>query len=146
MHQQRRSAQHLHVLVAAVLLLGAPAARAQAPKARPPAAAPEAVAPRPTPEEEAAKARAAARAAERAAAQQALNERVLAREFDAGDLKKIDEEVEANLKKKVKPVEQAPQGWQPGWTCAELWRLRPGDWASYRNCRYYHRYYGRYWR
>jgi len=87
-----------------------------------------------------------ARAAQRAAAQKALNDQVMAKEFKVEDPKKIDAYVEEQMKKKVKPVEQPPARWQPGFTCNDLLHLQPVDWVGYRNCRYYYRYHGRYWR
>jgi len=32
--------------------------------------------------------------------------------------------------------------WRPGYTCRDLLRH---NWTQYRNCRYYYRYYGRYY-
>lgn len=87
-----------------------------------------------------------ARAAQRAAAQKALNDRVMAQEFKVADPRQIDAYVEEQLKKKVKPVEQAPPGWRPGYTCNDLLGFVPVNWVAYRNCRYYYRYHGRYWR
>jgi hypothetical protein len=93
-----------------------------------------------------AKAKAAERAAARAAGQKALNDQIMAKEFKVEDPKKIDAYVEEQMKKKVKPVEQPPPRWQPGYTCNDLLHFQPVDWVTYRNCRYYYRYYGRYWR
>ena len=47
------------------------------------------------------------------------------------------------MAKDLKPeVTQAPKGWQPGWTCRNVYSY---GWRTYRNCRYYRHYYGYYW-
>ena len=134
------------LLLAAALGFGPGRAPADDQRPAGPAAKKEAAAPAPPSAEDEARLRAAERAAARAAAQKALNDQVLAREFKVEDPRKIEEQVEEQLKKKVQPVEQAPVVWRVGWTCQDLLQLRPVDWLSYRNCRYYYRYYGRYWR
>ncbi|RMH36381.1 MAG: hypothetical protein D6690_05915 [Nitrospirae bacterium] len=75
------------------------------------------------------------------ALQRALNQQVLDRPFDPGDRAAVDKYLEESLKKGVKPVESPPPGWRPGWTCANL----TYSFRWYRNCLYYHHYYGYYW-
>lgn len=79
------------------------------------------------------------------AMQKRLNAEALASPFNAGDIKKADAYAEDALKKKVEPVAIAPSYWQPGWSCGHLTSYRYYNYYDYRNCVYYHRYYGRYW-
>lgn len=88
---------------------------------------------------------AASSAEERAEMQRRLNEEVMSRPFDAGDVAKADAYAEEALKKKVRPVERFPSYWQPGWTCAHITRSPYYRYSDYRDCVYYHRYHGRYW-
>ncbi len=76
------------------------------------------------------------------AMQQALNAGVLAKPFSVEDEAKIDEYIKQSMKKDLKPIAKAPSYWQPGYTCANIASY---GWRQYRNCRYYYRYYGRYW-
>lgn len=81
--------------------------------------------------------------AEMRAMQQALNKQVLEQPFSVEDEAKIDAYVKEAMKKDLKPeVTKAPSYWQPGYTCANIYSY---GWSAYRNCRYYLRYYGRYW-
>jgi hypothetical protein len=73
--------------------------------------------------------------------QKQLNAGVMAKPFSVEDEAKIDAYVKDAMKKDLKPKESAPSYWQPGWTCNNLY----GHYYDYRDCRYYHRYYGRYW-
>lgn len=83
--------------------------------------------------------------AARAERQRALNEEVLAAAFDPGDVDKAKAYAEEAIKKKLKPVATPPPYWQPGWSCGHLTRYHYYRYSHYRNCIYYHRYYGRYW-
>lgn len=74
--------------------------------------------------------------------QRKLNKQVVEKPFSVEDAAKIDAYVADALKKNVKPRPQAPEYWQPGYTCANLWSH---SYYDYRDCAYYHRYYGRYW-
>jgi hypothetical protein len=84
--------------------------------------------------------------AEREAAQRALNQQVLSRPFDAGDVDKARVYSEEAKKSNVAPVAQPPAYWVPGWTCANLTAYAYYNYMDYRNCVYYNYYYGRYWR
>lgn len=78
---------------------------------------------------------------EMAAMQKALNQKVLDRPFNPGDRAAVDAYLEESFKKGVLPKEVRPEGWRPGYTCDNLrYSL-----YQYRDCRYYHRYYGRYY-
>lgn len=78
--------------------------------------------------------------------QRALNEQVMATPFNPGDMKKAQAWAEEAKKQGVAPVAQAPNYWVPGWTCANLTVYPQYYYGDYRNCIYYHHYYGRYWR
>ena len=73
--------------------------------------------------------------------QKQLNAGVMAKPFSVEDEAKIDAYVQDAMKKDIKPKQSAPSYWQPGWTCNNLY----GHYYDYRDCMYYHRYYGRYW-
>ena len=79
-------------------------------------------------------------------AQRALNERVLAAPFNPGDVKKAQDWATEAKRNHVPPVAQPPAYWQPGWTCASLIGYAGYYYGDYRNCIYYHAYYGSYWR
>ncbi len=75
--------------------------------------------------------------------QRKLNAEVMEKPFSVEDEKKIDAYVKEAMAKDLKPeVQKAPSYWRPGYTCANIYSH---GWRAYRNCRYYHRYYGRYW-
>lgn len=78
------------------------------------------------------------------AMQRQLNAEVLSSPFNPGDVKKAEAYADEALKNKVQPV-AAPSYWQPGWSCSNLTYYRYYSYYDYRNCIYYHRYYGRYW-
>ncbi len=75
------------------------------------------------------------------AMQRALNQQVLDKPFNPGDKAAVEAYLEDAIKKGVKPIETRPQGWAPGWTCNNL----VYSYRAYRDCRYYHRYHGRYY-
>jgi hypothetical protein len=79
---------------------------------------------------------------EMAEMQRHLNRQVMGKPFSVEDAAKIDAYVADAMKKGLKPVEQAPSYWQPGFTCNDLWGR---SYYDYRNCAYYRHYYGRYW-
>lgn len=79
---------------------------------------------------------------EMAAMQRQLNSEVMAQGFDPGDLAKLDAYMADALKKDIKPVAKPPSYWRPGYTCNNIYSY---GYRAWRNCRYYHRYYGRYW-
>lgn len=71
-----------------------------------------------------------------------LNGEVMSRPFLAERPKEVDNYIESMLKKNVKPPEYQGTYWRRGYTCRDLLRY---NWTQYRNCRYYHRYHGRYY-
>ncbi len=79
---------------------------------------------------------------EMAAIQKQLNADVLSKQFNPGDVEKVDKYIEESMKKDLKPVEKSPSYWKPGMNCNDLYRY---SWRAYRDCRYYYRYYGYYW-
>ncbi len=78
--------------------------------------------------------------------QKQLNQQVMSSAFNAGDIKKAEAYAEEAKKSGIPPVVQPPTYWAPGWTCANLTSYRHYYYNDYRNCVYYHHYYGRYWR
>ncbi len=75
------------------------------------------------------------------AMQKALNQKTMERPFNPGDKAAVDAYVEESLRNGVIPRDRRPDGWAPGYTCDNLrYSL-----YQYRDCRYYHRYYGRYY-
>ena len=74
--------------------------------------------------------------------QKKLNAEVMAEEFLAEEPEKVDAYIKEAMKKNLKPPEYEGTHWQPGYTCHDLLRY---SWLEYRNCRYYHRYHGRYY-
>lgn len=74
--------------------------------------------------------------------QQQLNAEVMSKPFLAERPEEVDAYIKGMLEKNVKPPEYSGKYWRPGYTCRNLLRY---DWTEYRNCRYYHRYYGRYY-
>lgn len=83
---------------------------------------------------------------EREAMQRKLNESVMAAPFDPGDISKAEAYAEQAKKSNIPPVAQPPAYWAPGWTCSNLTSYAYYNYGDYRNCIYYHHYYGRYWR
>lgn len=71
-----------------------------------------------------------------------LNNEVMSRPFLAEKPKEVDAYIKGMLEKKVKPGEYMGSHWRTGYTCRDLLRY---NWTQYRNCRYYHRYHGRYY-
>lgn len=77
-----------------------------------------------------------------AAMQKRLNEEVMSQEFLAEEPEKVDAYIKEAMKKNLKPEEYQGTHWRRGYTCHDLLRY---SWYEYRNCRYYYRYYGRYY-
>lgn len=71
-----------------------------------------------------------------------LNGQVMSRPFLAEKPKEVDAYIKSMLEKNVKPPEYVGSHWRTGYTCRDLLRY---NWTQYRNCRYYHRYHGRYY-
>ncbi len=74
--------------------------------------------------------------------QRQLNQEVITKEFSVEDEAKIDAFIKDAMAKDLKPVEEPPSYWKPGYTCANIIGY---SWNAYQNCRYYHSYYGYYW-
>ena len=71
-----------------------------------------------------------------------LNAEIMSRPFLAEKPKEVDAYIKGMLEKKVRPAEYTGSHWRTGYTCRDLLRY---NWTQYRNCRYYHRYHGRYY-
>jgi hypothetical protein len=71
-----------------------------------------------------------------------LNSEVMSQPFLAEKPEEVDAYIKSMLEKNVTPPEYSGSHWRPGYTCRDLLRY---DWSEYRNCRYYHRYHGRYY-
>ncbi len=76
------------------------------------------------------------------AMQQQLNNEVINKPFFAEQADKVDAYIKSAMEKNIKPKEYTGSYWQRGYTCHNLLQW---SWQEYRNCRYYHRYYGRYY-
>jgi hypothetical protein len=74
--------------------------------------------------------------------QQQLNAEIMAKPFLAERPEEVDAYIKSMLEKNVIPPEYSGKYWRPGYSCRDLLRY---DWTEYRNCRYYYRYYGRYY-
>lgn len=75
--------------------------------------------------------------------QRQLNSEVMSQPFLAEQPEKVDAYIQDAMKKKLVPPEYKGSNWQPGYSCRDLLRY---SWREYRNCRYYHHYYGYYYR
>ena len=80
---------------------------------------------------------------EMAAMQRKLNAEVMEQPFLAEEPEKVEAYIQESLKKKIKPPPYTGIYWRPGYTCHDLLRH---SWREYRNCMYYYRYYGHYYR
>lgn len=74
--------------------------------------------------------------------QEKLNAEVMSKPFLAEKPEEVDAYIKSMLEKNVKPPEYKGTYWRQGYTCRDLLRY---NWTQYRNCRYYYRYYGRYY-
>ena len=79
---------------------------------------------------------------EMARMQKQLNQDVMSQEFLAEEPEKVDAYIKEAMEKNLKPLEYKGTHWRSGYTCHDLLRY---SWQEYRDCRYYHRYYGRYY-
>jgi len=77
-----------------------------------------------------------------AAMQRKLNAEMADLPFLAEQPKKVEAYIKESLKNKVIPLPYNGIYWRQGYTCRNLLRY---SWNEYRNCQYYHRYYGRYY-
>lgn len=75
--------------------------------------------------------------------QKKLNAAVMEKPFSVADEAKVDAFIKNAMAKDLKPTQtKAPDHWQAGFTCADIYSY---GWVGYQNCRYYRHYYGRYW-
>jgi hypothetical protein len=75
--------------------------------------------------------------------QKSLNEQVLSQPFGVAEEEQVKSYIADATKRGVVPSAQPGPNWRPGYTCADLQRY---SWHEYRECRYYHWYYGYYYR
>jgi len=78
-----------------------------------------------------------------AAMQKRLNAEVLDQPFLAEQPAKVEAYIQEALKNNLVPPEYSGTYWRRGYTCRDLLRY---SWQEYRNCRYYYRRHGRYYR
>lgn len=74
--------------------------------------------------------------------QKKLNAETFDQPFLAEEPEKVEAYINDAMKKQLKPLEYQGTHWRRGYTCHDLLRY---SWREYRDCRYYHRYYGRYY-
>lgn len=74
--------------------------------------------------------------------QRQLNSEVMSQGFLAEQPEKVDAYIKDAMKKDLKPEVYKGPHWKRGYTCHDMLRY---SWVEYRNCRYYHRYYGSYY-
>lgn len=84
-------------------------------------------------------------ASDMAAMQKQLNAETMNKPFEVEDAAKVDAYVNDAMKKNLQPKQTAPTGWAPGYTCDSYYHQYSYNYYGYRDCMYYHRYYGRYW-
>jgi hypothetical protein len=75
--------------------------------------------------------------------QQRLNQEVISQPFSVADEAKVKSYIEDATRRGLVPSAQPGPHWRPGYTCQDL---TPYSWQEYRDCRYYHWYYGYYYR
>lgn len=80
---------------------------------------------------------------ELAAMQKQLNKSVMDAPFTPAQMNEVEQYIKQGMEKDLKPEAKTPSYWRPGYTCADIYSY---GWTAYRNCRYYHSYYGYYWR
>jgi hypothetical protein len=78
--------------------------------------------------------------------QRRLNEQVMSTPFNPGDVKRAEAFAEQAKRKGIPPIPSPPSYWQPGWTCANVAGYAYYNYMDYRNCIYFNRYHGYYWR
>jgi hypothetical protein len=78
--------------------------------------------------------------------QRRLNEQVLSAPFNPGDVKRAEAYVEQARRQGILPAATPPSYWMPGWTCANVAAYAYYNYTDYRNCIYFNRYHGYYWR
>ncbi len=75
--------------------------------------------------------------------QKALNAEVTSQPFSVADEAEVKAYIEDAKRRGVVPQPYTGTYWRPGYTCSDLWRYSRRE---YLGCRYYHRYYGHYYR
>jgi len=75
--------------------------------------------------------------------QQQLNEQIMSKPFSVPSEAQVNAYIEEEQKKGVVPPPYTGIYWRPGYTCYNLARYSHPEYLS---CRYYHRYYGYYYR
>lgn len=79
---------------------------------------------------------------ERSEMQKRLNEQVLDKSFSVESEANLNAYIEEATKRGTPPKSEPSKYWRNGYTCADLRRY---SWTDYRDCSYYHHYYGYYW-
>jgi hypothetical protein len=79
---------------------------------------------------------------EMAKMQKKYNTDVMEKDFFAEQPEKVEAYIKEAMEKDLKPEEYTGIYWRGGYTCRDLLRY---SWREYRDCRYYHRYHGRYY-
>lgn len=85
---------------------------------------------------------AAVEADERTEIQKRLNEQVLDNSFSVESDANLNAYIEDATKRGLPPKSEPSKYWRRGYTCGDLRRY---SWNDYRDCSYYHHYYGYYW-
>jgi hypothetical protein len=75
--------------------------------------------------------------------QMRLNNEVLSKPFSVADEAQVKAYIEGAQKRGEVPQPYTGQHWRPGYTCIDL---RSYSYQEYLSCRYYHAYYGHYYR
>lgn len=84
----------------------------------------------------------ASEADDMATMQKKLNAETFEHPFLAEQPEKVEAYIKEAMKKELKPAEYTGIHWRRGYTCHDLLRY---SWLEYRDCRYYHHYYGHYY-
>ncbi len=79
---------------------------------------------------------------ERSDMQKRLNEQVLEKPFSVESEANLNAYIEEATKRGTPPKSEPSKYWRRGYTCGDLRRY---SWTDYRDCSYYHHYYGYYW-
>lgn len=74
--------------------------------------------------------------------QRRLNEQVLDKQFSVENEANLEAYIKDATERGTPPISTPSKHWQNGYTCGDLRRY---SWNDYRDCSYYHRYYGHYW-
>lgn len=74
--------------------------------------------------------------------QKQLNDEVMQKSFSVENEASLNAYIEEATRKGKPPKTEPSKYWRQGYTCADLRRY---SWTDYRDCSYYHHYYGYYW-